>query len=185
MRRLNIEAAQKQQRALELRNLGVGFDRIASELGYADRSGAWRAVKAALDRAVVEPAHEQRIIQSQRLDMLVRQALQAVLAGDLDQIPNVLRVEKRRAELWGLDAPRAVEVSGPDGGPLKTDVGALLLERLQALTPQDLPAEPTVLERLQGRLAEISSVPSGVIDTTEAEEPSSSEPPEEEDLEEP
>jgi len=84
-----------------------------------------------------------------------------------------------------LVAARAVEVSGPDGGPLKTDVGALLLERLQALTPQDLPAEPTVLERLQGRLAEISSVPSGVIDTTEAEEPSSSEPPEEEDLEEP
>lgn len=166
MKRLNVEQAQRQQKALELRNLGVGFDRIAQELGYSDRSGAWRAVKAALDRAVVEPAHEQRVIQSQRLDMLVRSALAAVLAGDLDQISNVLRVEKRRAELWGLDAPRSVEVSGPDGGPVKTDVGALLLERLQSLTPEVQPEEGSVLEELQSRLGEIAPAP-----TTELPEP--------------
>ena len=136
MRRLNTQTAQKQQKAIELRNLGINYDRIASELGYSDRSGAWRAVKAGLDRAIVEPAHEQRIIQSQRLDILVRQALSAVINGDLDQIPNVLRVEKRRAELWGLDAPKVTEISGPEGAPIRTDVGALLLERLQALSGQ-------------------------------------------------
>jgi hypothetical protein len=133
MRRLDVQTAEKQRRALELRNLGVDYDRIASELGYKDRSGAWRAVKAALDRAVVEPAQEMRVMQSSRLDLLTRRAMEAVLAGQLDQIPNVLRVEKRRAELWGLDAPKAVEVSGADGSPLRTDVGVLLLERLRAL----------------------------------------------------
>lgn len=141
MRRLDVEVAKKQQRAVELRNLGVDFDRIAAELGYADRSGAWRAVEAGLKRSIVEPAHEQRVLQSNRLDLLTRQALQAVLAGDLDQIQNVLRIEKRRSDLWGLDAPKNVEVTGPNGGPVQTDVGALLLERLRQLNGSEVPVE--------------------------------------------
>jgi hypothetical protein len=150
MRRLDVEVAQKQQRALELRNVGVNYDRIAAELGYKDRSGAWRAVKAALDRAIVEPAQEQRILQNNRLDLLTRQALAAVLAGDLDQIQNVLRIEKRRSDLWGLDAPKNVEVSGPAGAPIRTDVGELLLERLKALqagVPLPVASGPALEER--------------------------------------
>lgn len=145
MRRLDVEKADKQRKALELRRLGVNYDRIASELDYSDRSGAWRAVKAALDRAVVEPAQEMRMIATERLDLLTRASLEAVLRGDLEQIPNVLRVEKRRAELWGLDQPKAVEVTGLDGGPISTDVGALLLERLRQLAAQT-PGDTLVIE---------------------------------------
>lgn len=130
MRRLDVETAQKQQRALELRNLGLSYDRIADQLGYAGRSGAWNAVRAALDRALVEPAREQRIIADQRLDLLLQRVLPAVLQGDLDQVRNVLAIEKRRADLWGLDAPKGVEVTGADGGPIETDVGQLLRQRL-------------------------------------------------------
>ena len=143
MRRLDTQTAGKQQRALELRNLGVDYDRIAKELGYSDRSGAWRATKAALDRAVVEPAAEMRILQTTRLDLLTRQALAAVLAGQLDQIPNVLRIEKRRSDLWGLDAPKAGEVAGADGGAIRTDVGEILLERLRQLAEA---SQPEVIE---------------------------------------
>lgn len=135
MRRLDVQTAQKQQRALRLRNLGVSYEAIADELGYAGKSGAWKAVKAALDRAVIEPAREQRILQSERLDLMVSRCLQAVLSGDLEQVRNVLAIEKRRADLWGLDAPKNVEVVGSNGGPVQTDVGALLLERLRHLNP--------------------------------------------------
>lgn len=160
MRRLDVEVAKKQQRAIELRNLGVDFDRIAAELGYADRSGAWRAVEAGLKRAIVEPAHEQRVLQSNRLDLLTRQAMQAVLAGDLDQIQNVLRIEKRRSELWGLDASKSVEVSGPGGQPLQTDVGQILLERLRQLGDPDTAS---------ASLSALSEAPSGLSEPAEGD----------------
>ncbi len=134
MRRLDIETAEKQRKALRLRNLGISYDQIADELGYASRSGSWKAVKTALDRSFVEPAREQRLLQSERLDMMVTRCLQAVLSGDLDQVRNVLAIEKRRADLWGLDSARnVVEVVGSQGGPIQTDVGALLIERLRSL----------------------------------------------------
>ena len=46
---------------------------------------------------------------------------------------TAVKVSQRRAALYGLDAPRQVEISGEDGGPLRTDVGEILLERIKAL----------------------------------------------------
>lgn len=147
MRRLDVATAEKHRQALQMRSVGYEYERIASDLGYADKSGAWRAVKAALDRAVIEPAREQRLIMADRLDILLQRTLRAVLEGDLDQVVNVLRVEKRRAELFGLDAPKGLEISGPGGEAIQTDVGEILRERIAALrergapTPQEeLPA---------------------------------------------
>ena len=151
MKRLDVETADKQRRALRLRNLGASYDQIADELGYAGRSGAWKAVKAALDRAVIEPAMEQRVIQSERLDLMVMRCLGAVLNGDLEQVRNVLAIEKRRADLWGLDAPKNVEVLGAFasvGGQM--DVAGVLLERLQSLSavqPQAIEAQTVEVEQ--------------------------------------
>lgn len=130
MRRVDVEVADKQQKALELRRLGASYDRIAEQLGYSNKSGAWHAVQAALKRAVIEPAREQRIIADQRLDLLLQRSLRAFADGDLDQVRNILAIEKRRADLWGLDAPKGVEVTGKDGGPIETDIGGLLRRRL-------------------------------------------------------
>lgn len=149
MRRVDIETADRQSRALDLRRLGASYDRIAEQLGYKNRSGAWHAVQAALRRAVVEPAREQRIIADQRLDFLLQRTLSAFANGDLDQVRNVLAIEKRRADLWGLDAPKGVEVTGRDGGPIETDVGELLRRRLSEIgaIPAEIP---------QGELIEAS-----------------------------
>lgn len=148
MRHLDVEVADKQRRALRLRNLGASYDQIADELGYAGRSGAWKAVKAALDRAVIEPAMEQRVIQSERLDLMVMRCLGAVLNGDLEQVRNVLAIEKRRADLWGLDAPKNVEVLGAFANVgQQVDVAGVIMERLQALAAIDTNAiEPTQTE---------------------------------------
>lgn len=145
MRKLDVEVANKQRQALEMRNLGASYERIAAELGYSDKSGAWRAVQAALDRAVIEPAFEQRQMMAERLDILLRRCLGAFLEGDLDQVRNVLAIEKRRAELFGLDAAKGLEITGPAGGPVQTDVGEMLMRRLMALAEGAEPLTPLAL----------------------------------------
>ena len=134
MRKLDVATAEKQRRALQLRNVGVGYDRIADELGYSDKSGAWRAVDAAVKRSVVEPAEHQRVIMAERLDTALQRVMDAILRdNDLDQVVNLIRIEKRRAELFGLDAPKGYQITGADGGPVETDVGTILRERLSAM----------------------------------------------------
>lgn len=162
MRKVDVEVANKQRQALQLRNLGASYETIAEQLGYADKSGAYRAVKAALDRAVIEPAFEQRQIMAERLDLMTRRCIEAFIQGDLDQVRNLLAIEKRRAELFGLDAKKNIEVTGPGGNPIQTDVGELLLMRLRALAESDEPLSPlsaptpdnNVLEAIEARLDE-------------------------------
>ena len=128
MRKLDVATAEKQRRALQLRNVGIGYDRIADELGYSDKSGAWRAVDAAVKRSIVEPAEHQRVI------MALQRVMDAIIRdGYLDQVANLIRIEKRRAELFGLDAPKGYQITGADGGPVETDVGTILRERLAAM----------------------------------------------------
>ena len=150
MRKLDLETADKQRRALQLRNVGVGYDRIADELGYADRSGAWRAVDAAVKRSIVEPAEHQRVIMAERLDTMLQRAMDAVLRGDLEHIDRVLRIERQRAELFGLNAPRGFQITGPGGGPVATDIGLLLRERLAAMRVRADATPAEVLEIASG-----------------------------------
>ena len=76
--------------------------------------------------------------------MLLRRAMSALSEGDLNQIVNVLRIEKRRSDLFGLDSPKQLEVAGADGGPLQTDVGEMLrlrLEEIREKSPEPLEIE--------------------------------------------
>ena len=52
---------------------------------------------------------------------------------------SAIRISKRRADLFGLDAPRQHTITGPDGGALEfvTDIGAILQERLDAIADRD------------------------------------------------
>jgi hypothetical protein len=113
--------------------MGATYEQIAKELGYANKGGAYKAVKAGLHEAIVESAMEMRVVQNDKLDLLLSRCLTAFMGGDLDQVKNILAIEKRRADLWGLDASKQVAVTGADGGPIQTDVGQVLLERLRQL----------------------------------------------------
>jgi hypothetical protein len=117
--------------------VGLTFDHIAEQTGYSDRSGAKRAYDCALERWAVETVEQQRIVQTERLDDLWRRVFREIARGDLDQVDRALRIEKRRAELWGLDAPKQHEVTGVAGGVLRTDVGDLA--RLQQLREEQGP----------------------------------------------
>lgn len=120
----NLEASEKARQALGLRRDGKTWPEIAVELGYADRSGAYRAAKRLLDRTEFESVEEYRAIEADRLDeahRIQREALTHVVqAGQLDQVPSAInalvKISDRRSKLLGLDAPARVNVahSGED-----------------------------------------------------------------------
>ena len=142
MQSITPEVAERYRRVVDLKKAGLTYDQIAHELGYADRSGAKRALDAAIDRWGTESIDSLRMIQNEQIDDLFRRAMAAILEGDLGQIDVAIRLMKRRAELFGLDASKRHEISGLDGGAIKTDVGDMLIARL------------TELQARQGALAE-------------------------------
>ena len=73
------------------------------------------------------------MVQNEQLDDLWRRVFAAIAQGDLSQVDRGLRILKRRADLWGMDAPRQHEIAGPGGSAIRTDVGDLLIARLEEL----------------------------------------------------
>jgi len=140
VKQVDPTTAERYRKVIDLKMAGLTFDRIAQEVGYKDRSGAKRAYDAALERWAIDTVEQQRIIQTERLDRLFYEAFnQAIASGDLQAIDRCLRIEKRRAELWGLDAPRQHEISGPGGAALaiRTDIGEVLMQKLAQLQNEE------------------------------------------------
>ncbi|CCF61166.1 hypothetical protein [Nocardia cyriacigeorgica] len=100
----------RQHEALKLRLAGVAYARIAEQLGYSDKSGAFRAVQAVLDRQESHAADELRKLEDARLDLLWLKAFPGVMAGDLKAIEVAAKLHDRRVKLHGLAAPQRVEV---------------------------------------------------------------------------
>src|SRR5439155_12473799 len=65
-----VRAAAKQVQAMQLREAGVSFEKIAEAVGYANRGAAYKAVMAGLKAARLEPAKALRRLEMRRLDRL-------------------------------------------------------------------------------------------------------------------
>jgi hypothetical protein len=95
-----------------MRAAGQSFGTIARALGFKDRSGAFRAVKRALDDAGAErSALADNLLdeQLQRIEILYRANVTAALAGDIAALNACVRLIQERAKLLGLYAPTKVE----------------------------------------------------------------------------
>lgn len=116
--RSNVDERMKREAtALRLRRLGMTYDQVAEQMGFADKSGARQLVVRALERQVSENVVELRALENERLDTST-QALMGIIAGrDVDPASRIravdayTRVSARRARLNGLDAPLQMEVS--------------------------------------------------------------------------
>ena len=139
MKSLSPETVEKYRQVWVLRLAGMSFEDIAKNVGYADKSGAKRAFDAASERWVVESVEQQRQIQSDRLDRLLFPAFQRVVDGDLAMIDPCLRIEKRRAELWGLDAPKRAEVTGANGEAIEINFADQILAKVESIEKQQQP----------------------------------------------
>jgi hypothetical protein len=100
----DTNAALRAAQALNLRKLGMTYDAIAQQCGYAHRGSAYAAVQRELQRTLQEPADELRILEAQRLDDLYRAMIPKALKGDGWSVDRCLRIMERRAALLGLDA---------------------------------------------------------------------------------
>lgn len=140
---LTEEEAERYRQVLYLKRQGWTFERIAEHVGYANRSSAKAAYDAALRRWGSEAVDDVRVTEGERLEDLWEKIWTALekVADDPKNDPNhlatltnsAIRVSGARRQLFGLDAPRQVEISGPEGGPLRTDMGDILRERLRKL----------------------------------------------------
>lgn len=112
------EAIQRQANAVqafELRKSGASFRQIAEQLGYADESGARKAVMALLKKQQVEAVEDYRKVELARLDAMLLAIAQQVRQGHLGAIDRALKIMERRARLLGLDAPTKIAPTTPDG----------------------------------------------------------------------
>tara|TARA_R110002020_G_scaffold128694_4_gene288406 strand:+ start:3348 stop:3830 length:483 start_codon:yes stop_codon:yes gene_type:complete len=139
---LSPETAERYRRVVQLRAAGLTFDRIANELGYASRSGAKEAYDAALKSWGTEAVSDLRVLEGERIDELWRRTYQRLLEGEQEEMDTseftgllntAIRLSKRRSEIFGIDAPRQMEITGLAGGAIETDVGAILRDRLARL----------------------------------------------------
>jgi hypothetical protein len=107
-----IETAERERKALELRKAGASFDEIAKALDYADKSGAFYAIKRALSDIVPPAVDEMRTLEGERLDALLAAVWKQAMDGDLKAVDRVLRIIDQRARLLGLNAPVQVGLNG-------------------------------------------------------------------------
>lgn len=97
---------ERQAAALELRLAGQEYAAIADELGYANKSGAYKAVQNALTAIIREPAEQLVTLEVARLDAMLRAVWKRIVGkGELGAIDRALKIMERRARLLGLDKP--------------------------------------------------------------------------------
>ena len=126
----DVELTLREIRAVQLRAAGADYNEIARALNYSNRSGAFKAVRRALQRWGSEAVEELRILELQRLDTITKKLWPAIVGrtardlGDGVTEPAVepsreamnlyLKVSQRRAKLLGLDAPTMLDLTGPE-----------------------------------------------------------------------
>lgn len=86
-------------RATELSLQGLNYDQIAAELGYSNRSGAWKAVRRCLARRQDAAAGAHIEFSLLDLDLVQERAWKKAMAGDLAASEIVLRAMEDRMRL--------------------------------------------------------------------------------------
>jgi hypothetical protein len=127
--KFRLAAFEKQKRALEFRLAGASYSSIAETLGYANKGGAHKAVMAALEKTIQEPADRVRNMELERLDRLWFAVYQQATKGDAKAGQLCLSIMDRRAKLLGLDAPKKSEISGSIQGQVQVSVEQVVQAR--------------------------------------------------------
>ena len=96
--------------ALSLRLAGLTYEQIAERLDISPE-GARDMVNRTLDRAENQIVDEMRELEGARLDRAQAAIWTKVLEGDTKAVDTFLRISQRRARLYGLDSPTAINVS--------------------------------------------------------------------------
>jgi len=88
--KLKPETLEKEAKVLEMRRGGFTFDLIATRLGYASASGAYKAYQTACNRIVYAQVAETRNVEMDRLDIA-----QAAIWGELSTAQRLKYVREQ------------------------------------------------------------------------------------------
>ena len=105
-----MSLVERENQALQLRKAGASYAQIATQLGYANLSGAWKACMRAIKRVPAENAREARDLDLARLDEALLAVWRDVQQGRWRAIETAIHIMERRAKLLGLDAPTRVRI---------------------------------------------------------------------------
>jgi hypothetical protein len=103
-------AQQKRRDAVELRKMGLSYQKIADAVGYSSAQEAGVQVNKAFKEIIHEPVVELRGLQIERLNHLLSVAWQQASAGSLAAINTCAALMARIDALSGTEAPVAVSV---------------------------------------------------------------------------
>jgi hypothetical protein len=109
------QTTERARKALELHLAGVTYDRIAAALGFANRGGAYKAVRAALASRPVAPEQSEVVqVEVARMDALLTGLWPAARRGDVAAVDRVLKIGERRAELLAMTAAATATAPSAD-----------------------------------------------------------------------
>ena len=122
------EVLQKEAQVVKLRTQGKTWDEIAALVGYSYGASAQQAYVRANNRILVDDIKELRQIGQDRLDTALQAIWPDVLAGDIPAVNTLIRLEERRAKLYGLDIPTKIqaEVVTYDPDDIRTRLAQLI-----------------------------------------------------------
>ena len=112
----------RERQSWELRVHGATFDHIAHVVGFRSKASAFKSYMRAFDRLkkqIQVDAEQERALMLQRLDALILTYMPQAIAGSRDAAEIVLKTDRRRAELLGLDALAKLSHPGADRGPIE------------------------------------------------------------------
>lgn len=103
------ELLEKERKVVDLRHMGITFEVIAKEVGYASPSGAYHAYERALARYPKETIDRKRELAETRIERLLAGVWTKALRGEIPAIMATIKIFERQAKLLGLDAPQKTE----------------------------------------------------------------------------
>ena len=107
------QAEYRAAKATELARTGMTYDAVARELGYADPSGAWRAVRRCLKHRQQTAANEYINGGLVDLQILVEKNWQKAVLGDLRAAEVVLTALERQRRLLELQSTQDSQKEEP------------------------------------------------------------------------
>lgn len=119
----------RREQATKLKLAGWSYRDIAAHLKCSLGTVA-SDIGAVLQRAQEKSEdyiERERAISVARLEKAVQGIWPNVESGELDAVDRLVRIEARRARTIGFEAPEKRELTGKDGGPIKTQSVADLL----------------------------------------------------------
>jgi hypothetical protein len=100
-----VERRERDAQCVQLRRAGLGWDAIATQLGYSSAARAYEQFMSFMKEYPREDAVAARDLEADRYDQLQRAIWAKCLRGDTWSIDRALKLMDQRARLLGLNLP--------------------------------------------------------------------------------